>query len=432
MENCMDFRIFQRGEDGYARVSLTGDLPDTDRDVRAVEASVVREDDNLTILCRLKGTADGKHWKIDAAIPEGGLYRIDIAGPRGILKRYYHIGVGDVYVTCGQSNMTGYGRDNAYDPPVLGVHMLANSGKWAIAAHPLASPMDSIFAFPENDTGTSPALSFARRLKERLGVPIGIVPTAVGGTKLDRWAPDEIGDCAAEMFRRLELIGEFKGFLWYQGCSDAYENDAPSYYERFCRMIAAWRERYGHHPVLTVQLNRWMGLRGEDHSRWWGLVRDAQRRAGLELDDVVTVPSLDLPLTDGIHNSSGANVIIGERLANAACHYIYRRPDGQAVPNVMGAERIDDAHLFLRVTPGLDIRTLDNRAEGMAVEDETGLIECCEAIPDGDRLILTTARPYSLPAVFHYAWGNRSILFPARDFHDMPLLACYGVEIKDL
>jgi len=436
MTDIMDFQIVQREQDGYAWVSFGGSLAADPAEGQRILARAVREDDNLTIIHWTECSCDGQKWSVDLHLPEGGLYRLEACIQSGdpewseIIRRVYHVGVGDIYVTAGQSNMTGYGRDNAYDPPVLGVHALAADGKWCIAVHPLADAIGSIFGHPEKATGTSPALSFARRLKERLGVPIGILPAAVGGTSLSQWHPEQAGDCWKDMCRRLTYVGDFKGFIWCQGCSDANENDAPTYFERFCRMIELWRAAYGSKPMLIVQLNRWMGTKTGEQDIFWGIIRDAQRRAMLEIPDVFTVPSLDLPVTDGIHNSSGANVLIGERLANAALQYIYQRP-GQSVAFVLGAEAVDETHILVYVTPGHRVLAMDNRASGMNAEDADGLIKCMDAVPVPDGLLVNTERPYTLPARFHYAWRSHPPVFAVRDQCDMPLLACYGVEIRD-
>lgn len=367
-------------------------------------------------------------------IPEGGLYRLEASlqpGDSLWIDKFacvYHIGVGDIYVTAGQSNMTGYGRDAAYDPPCLGVHMYRNNGSWSIAAHPLADAIDGLYEYPENGTGTSPALSFARRLHDRLGVPIGIIPTAVGGTPLSEWNPEEKGGCYRAMEKRLRVVGAFKGFIWLQGCSDCTAECAGNYLERFSRMVSLWNEHFGAHPVLTVQLNRWMGNEDPMNDRYWGMIREAQRRAALEIPGVYVVSSLDLSVTDGIHNSSGANVTIGERLANAALAYLYDKP-GQRSVCILSAEAVDDTHVLLHLTPGHKVLAMDGRAMGMNVEDTDGLVDCIEAAPVPDGLLVSTTRPYRLPAQFHYAWRTHPPVFAARDFYDQPLLACYGIEI---
>ena len=435
MKDLMDFQIIQREADGYATVPFGGTLETDIPEETPIIARAVREDDNMVIVYWTQCRREGREWSIDFRLPEGGLYRLEACVQNGDpawcgrIKCVYHIGVGDIFVTTGQSNMTGYGRDNAYDPPVLGVHAFQNTGHWGIATHPLSDAIEGIFAYPENASGTSPVLSFARRLKERLGVPIGIVPTAVGGTPLSSWNPEQDGGCYRAMCERLDRIGAFKGFLWYQGCSDAIQKEAGDYLERFARMIALWREKYGDHPVLTVQLNRWTGGNNPDNDPWWGMIRDAQRRAGLELHDVYVVPSLDLPCTDGIHNSSGANVLIGERLANVALAGLYGKP-GQTVAAVVGAEQIDDTHVLVHITPGHHVTAMDGLATGMNVEDGEGLVECAEAQPVQDGLVVRTSRSYHLPAKFHHAWRAVPPVFVPVDYCGMPMLACYGVEIE--
>lgn len=436
-DELTDFRILQRDADGYARYTWSGilenDLPDNGS---YVAVRVVREDDSLNAIFWTPCRMSERCWSADLVIPEGGLYRFEAAVRNGLnlwldrIKCVYHVGVGDIYVTAGQSNMTGYGRDSAYDPPCLGVHALTNRGNWSIAAHPLSDALGSVFGCPENAAGTSPALSFARRLHDRLGVPVGILPAAVGGTPLAAWNPEEEGSCWREMCSRIDRTGSFKGFIWFQGCSDANQKDAAGYFGRFCRMTALWREKFGPHPVLTVQLNRWTGTPDGANDIFWGQIRDAQRRAALEAEDVYVVPSIDLPVTDGIHNSSGANVIIGERLANTALACVYGKP-GQTAAAVIGAEQTDESHLLLRLTPGRHVFAMDNRADGMNVEDRSGLTDCTEAVATEDGLLVTTARPYTLPAEFHYAWRTRPPVFPVRDFYDMPLLSCYGVKIGE-
>ncbi len=433
-----DFQIIQRAPDGCARFVWEGTLKaPLESSEHHVVARVVREEDNLCIIpwtvCQV---ADTLNWSVSLTVPEGGLYRFEASIQQGNnlwidkIKCVYHIGIGDIYVTVGQSNMTGYGRDSAYDPPCLGVHMFRNTGEWSIAAHPLADGIDSIYDYAENATGTSPALSFARRLHERLGVPIGIVPTAVGGTSLSEWDPTDEGGCFRAMEKRLDKTGAFKGFIWIQGCNDCNDEEAPTYFDRFAKMVSVWNERFGAHPIFTVQLNRSMAGRKQDNDRYWGMVRDAQRRAAAELDGVYVVPSIDLPTTDGIHNSSGANVIIGERLANVALTSIYGKP-GQTSVLVLSAEAVDDTHIKINLTPGHSVLAMDNIALGMNVEDSDGLIDCIEAAPIKDGLLVSTSRPYKLPARFHYAWRAHPPIFLARDFFDMPVLACYGIEINN-
>ena len=438
----MDFAIIQRDSDGYGRAVFSGQLPKEGPDNRVICARAVREEDNLALSnwleCEIN--PDKEEWSISLTLPEGGLYRLEAiqteknsSNPEwsSRIKTLYHIGVGDVWLATGQSNMTGYGRDSAYDPPMLGVHALGNDGKWCIASQPLADAVNGIYEFPENATGTSPALSFARTLSTRLNLPIGIIHTAVGGTPLSFWSPEEDGAGWKNTLRRFELVDKVKGIIWYQGCSDCSAELAPTYLARFQKAVSCWRRDLadGSLPVLTVQLNRWEAENKHDFDRFWGILRDAQRQAALNIDNVYMVPALDLPCSDGIHNTSGANVIIGGRLANTALQCVYGK-SGQTAALILRAERVDDTHLRLLLTEGHRVAPMDGFADGMNVEDENGMAECTAAAAGEDSLLVTVERPIGKNAVFHYAWRAKPPAFLPRDTHGMPLPACYGVKIE--
>lgn len=445
--NLQNYQIFQRNRGGYADVRYQGtaSVPEGG----AVYARVQRECDMMTIIpytpCDMKKNADGSTaWSVDLRVPEGGLYRFEAIGgsvnPQhewsDRIDCVYHIGVGDIFIMAGQSNMTGYGRDAAYDPPTLGVHAFTRRGTWDIAVHPLSDSLDNIYGYGEYTSASSPALSFARRLHENLGVPVGLIPAAVGGTMLTQWEPTGRADCYDKMMAMVRDAkgaqdGQgFRGMIWFQGCSDCIGEDGKTYFDRFETAVSHWREALGDFPIVTVQLNRWMSTGGDGpDDAAWGRVRDAQRRAALEIPGISVVPALDLPCTDGIHDSAGANVIIGERLAMTALACIYGKP-GQTAPSVLSAEAVDDNHIRVNVTPGHRVYAMDNIALGMDVEDDDGIIRCTTAEKTQDALIVTTEKPYHKPAHFHYAWRAQAPTFAVRDNGGMPLLACYGIEIK--
>ena len=441
MRQLSNYRILQRNADGYAHVELEGQIPDKISDCERVFCMACREDDNLIIFNWAKCRFENKIWSIGFDLPEGGLYRIEIvAGDSKTqpqfcrrIKVISHIGVGDIYIMAGQSNMSGYGRDSAYDPPELGVHLFANNGSWTVAAHPLSDPTDTIY--PENaedHSQTSPALSFARSLKRHLGIPIGLVPAALGGSPLSAWHPEENGYLYRSMKRRIDDIGDFKGFIWYQGCADCAPRYADRYLDRFKRMVRLWRDDLGkNHCFITVQLNQWAGgPRDLATDRCWGLVREAQRRAAKEIPGVYVVPSSDMALNDGIHNSSGSNVMIGERMANTALKNIYGK-NGQDAPDVVSVTRIDCSHIFVKYTTDTFIFPMDGLALGVNVEDEHGLIECTQTVCKGDGLLITTARPFVLPANFHSMWRCILPSFIPRSMNGLPVLSCYNVEISE-
>ena len=88
----------------------------------------------------------------------------------------------DLYLLIGQSNMAGRGV-LTYSNRVSadGIFKLDADGEWQAAEEPIHFDKPSI-------AGAGIAASFARAMADRRrGVPIGLIPCAVGGTSINRW-----------------------------------------------------------------------------------------------------------------------------------------------------------------------------------------------------------------------------------------------------
>ncbi|GHU77454.1 hypothetical protein AGMMS49992_25340 [Clostridia bacterium] len=442
-----DYQIFARNSRGVAQVPLAGTLPSDTPDNSVVFARWVREDDNL-VGPYVLAEQDGTNWYVDLTVPEGGLFRLEVRAVDGgtdngqalrekgagyiewspIIKLIRHIGVGELYLLTGQSNMAGYGRDAAYDPPALGIHLYGNDGRWSVASHPLNNSVGTIY--PENKElpcGTSPALAFGRMLLNRLNVPVGLVQASLGGSPLSAWHPLEDGILYRAMIRRLDAVGPVSGVIWYQGCSDTDEIHVPAYLDRFKKMVEYWRITLGDVPIATVQLNRWVGDPSRD--RYWGIIREAQRQAAKQIPAVSVIPSTDLPINDGIHNASPSNVAIGERMASAILATHYNLP-GALAPDVSRVVRIAPNQLAVEFEGDNFATPMDNVAFGMDVEDETGIMPCVRAELLDRRLILTTERNFANGAKFHALWRGLPPLASPRGSNGLPMLSVYNVPIE--
>ena len=120
----------------------------------------------------------------------------------------------DLYLLIGQSNMAG-----------RGVLTDSNrvSGEWQVAEEPIHFDKPTI-------AGAGLAASFARAMADRRkGVPIGLIPCAVGGTSINRWV--ESGDLWSNAVARTRIAlrsGTLKGILWHQGEGDCSASPASS------------------------------------------------------------------------------------------------------------------------------------------------------------------------------------------------------------
>jgi hypothetical protein len=167
-----------------------------------------------------------------------------------------------LFLLAGQSNMAGRGLAPSPLPPPFRPHprvlRLAASRRWAVAAPPLHADIDTHKA-----CGLGPAMPFAHRLlQEAAGdssLVLGLVPSAVGGTRIWMWARGEPLYEAAVARARAALGaggGTLGAVLWFQGESDTIElDDATAYGGRMERLVTDLRADLGIPDLLVIQVN---------------------------------------------------------------------------------------------------------------------------------------------------------------------------------
>lgn len=452
----MDWQIIQQ-VDEKADINLSGKWilegqEQQTNDLR-VFVRVVREDSGAVIVPWQPCEAIGSNkWEVTIRnVPAGGLYRIETClnqvdskvfewGIRGDM--IHHLGIGDVYVIAGQSNSAGYGKDPIHDPPEIGVHLLRNNGKWDLATHPMNDSTNTIHE--ENregaNPGHSPYLSFAKMLKRELGYPIGLIQASLGGSPLSAWNPEESGVLYKNMMNIINSQGgRIKGVLWYQGCADTVEGLCDTYLERFRSMVSHLRRdiKDPDLPILTVQLNRYVRPADKVADRCWGMIREAQRQAAKQIQNVFVVPSIDCTLSDAIHNSSASNLVLGERLARIALKYIYGRSIGFAdAPDLLEARKMDKNKILLIFNNIYNrLYTYECGVEDLpfVVEDEKGFVKI-KSYEQWDVYTITLILDRELEGKCHVHGAyeqNPKYIIPVDFASHLPMLSFYGVEVID-
>jgi hypothetical protein len=386
-------------------------------------------------------------WQIKiSGVPRGGLYRLETAlcidekpiewALRGDMV--HHWGVGDVWLIAGQSNAAGYGKSPASDGPQLGVHMFAASGAWRLASHPLGDSTGT--RFPLNrETGNSshsPFLAFGRQLMASLGYPIGLIPTALGGSPIARWTPPR-GDLYSNMLAYLEASGGgCRGVLWYQGESDTGAAQREKYPDAFRRLVSALRKklRTPTLPILTAQLNRYVGDPDQSpaHANWEAM-REIQRQLGRTIPGVFLIPTSDIGLSDGIHNNSSGNLVIGSRFARTALGGVYGHSVKFRAPDLHKIVRLSPTEIelhFENVDERLDFGVNSRRLWPFSVSDAAGPVEltACQ-VGTNSSLRLQLARPLNGRALITGAnTACPPIMLPIDTAGFWPILA-FQVEI---
>lgn len=214
-------------------------------------------------------------------IPAGGWYEIQVR-PRDSLEISEwafqpRVGVGEVFITAGQSNSGSWGR-----PPQMvasdKVSVLTN-GTWQIANDP--QPNFDTPAF-ESPRGGSPWPILGDLLVRDLKVPVGFLGCAFGGSNSDSWSP---GGLHYECLRRaLKIVGPngARAVLWHQGETDAGVTDLADGKRYFStlkdiisasRIDAAWTIPWG------IALATYLPEGSEENSNQ---IRTAQERLGKE------------------------------------------------------------------------------------------------------------------------------------------------------
>jgi len=309
---------------------------------------------------RRAGHARGGRFSVKLpGLPVGGPYRIALhCGAEGTVVE--GVRVGDVWLLAGQSNMQGYGDLATGLRRAPDVFALTMAGVWMPAEEPIHLLQESSDPVHTGETitaaqavvarrdallGAGPGLPFAAAMARRTGVPQGLIACAHGGSSLTQWDPalKQQGGRSlyGSMFKAWHRTGQpVAGLLWYQGESDANENDCERYTTRFVRFTRALRRDLTHArlPVLTVQLGRLMGG-GPAAVRAWNRIQEQQRLMPTVLDHCGVVPAVDLPLSDNIHLSGAAQQRIGLRLARLASRLVHKDRRESAPPAIASVQR---------------------------------------------------------------------------------------------
>lgn len=447
---------------GYAEIELAGRW-DFDQivviddnlfnEVQAV-AAVFDENDGSQVIPwqTVNINRDGTWSHTFEKVPAGGLYRIE-TGLRMKNMGYchdwdfrgdmiHHLGVGDLYVIAGQSNAVGYAKDPIYDPPEYGVHMFRSNGTWDLATHPFGDSTDSFH--DENtdlsNTGHSPFLTLGKKLKENVNYPIGLIPTALGGSAIRQWDTDQDGMLWKAMMRVIDRIGgKISGILWYQGCTDADRmGTAEAYLYTFTKVVEYTRKALNDPelPWFTVQLNHQMstGNLPEGHDRAWGMLREQQRKAALRIPGVYVTPCTDCTLSDGIHNKAAANMMLGQRMARMILKYKYGIETHCDAPDLYYIDRRDGGNSlglhFTNVEESMVARG-GNPNKIFMVEDDGGIVEISGMTMSGNVIELKMARQLMGRVFVSGLWQcSPEYAMPVESTTRMPFLSFYRKEVR--
>ena len=319
----MSYQIYQRNENDEAEIVIKGQT----EDATTVTVSINGENESVAVA--------GNKFEYTKTLSTG-LYDITVSSDKGEVAKYEKVGVGDVWVAAGQSNMTDMGAitdgflPETDDTINENMHIIyAEDCTWQQMTHPSGEGR-----FFKTGIRTSPVTSFAREISEKENVPIGIVQTSVGGTNIWQWIDGIKNDAnSGYLFNALKSCFDkmpsknIKGILWYQGCNDAInENYAYDYKNLQQKVFDTMRDFFDENaPIITTQLNdaNQDSNSSQGYYDAWSYLKDIQRQNESLYDNVYVVGTGELELGDTIHNNAASNVKIGAKWAKVAEAVVY-------------------------------------------------------------------------------------------------------------
>jgi sialate O-acetylesterase len=362
--------------------------------------------------------ADGK-WRVKLdPMPAGGPYVVTIKGNNTVtLEDVY---VGEVWQAAGQSNVDT--RLNFYSSladeisqanhPLLRYYTLRQPGQtttWEVVSPKTAGPLSALAYF------------FGKEIQEKTGVAVGLVVTAVGGTKISSWldpatlsAHPEVKDSdRGSMWNSwvAPVVGYgLRGTIWVQGEQNANGTDAPSYGERFKWLIHGWRAAWGQgdFPFFFGQLSNIHDAQTDPNNNSpVAAVREGQRQA-LALPGTAMSVNMDIGIANDWHFPNKPEA--GHRLALPARAKVYGETGLVHSGPFYASKSIagDKVTLsFDHVGSGLVARSAEP-LKGFAIAGASGSWVWADAIISGNTVVVSSPS-VPLPTRVRYAWGDNPV-----------------------
>lgn len=341
---------------------------------------------------RTRAGNDGK-WKLSVTTPAAG-GPFDITVSDGEPTTIKNVLIGEVWICSGQSNMEMPMKGFKGQPVEGAVSELLECKDdglrlFTVKRNACTQPVDTVSGQWKESNAESvrqfsaTAYYFGKSLRKSLGVPVGLIVTAWGGSACEAWMnKDWIKDewmtyfegmgkevsqadvdkrqqrCPSALYNGMlhPLVGlTMRGVIWYQGEENV--NRAGTYADQLSTMIRGWRAEWqqGDFPFYYCQIAPY------DYSliNWnynSALLREQQSMVERKVANARMAVLMDTGLKYGIHPRKKRQA--GERLAMLA------------LGNTYGMNRMPDYAMYKGITFSGDTAcvTFDNSREWVYFE----------------------------------------------------------------
>ncbi|MCX7818705.1 MAG: sialate O-acetylesterase [Kiritimatiellae bacterium] len=413
--------------------------------------------------------ADGAWRAVLPAMPSGGPHELSVTSGGGA-RTVRDVVVGEVWVCSGQSNMAMPVRDST------------DAEEAARAAFPLlrAFRSDAVpLPQPTNDMpgvwlrADSPAVTnwyatafyFGRRLHRELGVPVGLLMVAWGGTPVEAWMPRPLLQqlpAAAEFLtnsdayparypdllreweeRRTKLLAAgrsnelrqlrkpvppdrnpslaavqynsriapitqypIRGAIWYQGEANSHGTRALSYAELLSALIAQWRRDWDDEfPFGIVQLP---GFRAPspapvESNSTWAVMREQQLRVVRSVPRTGLAVTVDLGEADNVHPKRKTEV--GERLAAWALREVYGRREVMPCGPLYREMRTESGAIRVRFDYARGLHARGGEPAALAIAGTDRVWRAAMGRIEDEELVVSSPE-VPRPVAVRYGWAD--------------------------
>ena len=356
--------------------------------------------------------------------------------------------VGEVWICSGQSNMEWSVANSlnakaeiaAADHPMI--HLFNVPGHTTSDKPKEKCPGQWEVCSPQSVRGFSAVgYFFGRRLSQELKVPIGLIGSNWGGTRIEPWVSldgfrsvPELSKQAADVEKLWSEGGKvgsrtpsaiynamihplapyaMRGGIWYQGESNG--NEGISYHHKKTALINGWRKLFN--PDLAFYWVQLADFRTSNEKPeggdGWAKLREAQRKS-LDIDNTGMAVIHDIGNAKDIHPRNKQDV--GWRLSQWALHQNYGRDDLVPAGPLYKSQKIEDDTIrlsFDHVGKGLMV----GKKNGLepAQEDESGTLgrfaisgadkvwHWADAVIDGNTVVVS-CKEVTKPVAVRYGY----------------------------
>lgn len=368
---------------------------------------------------------------------------------------------GEVWLCSGQSNMRWTVAKSANAEEEIAAADHPEIRLFLVDLNPASAPSGNlpgkwVVCSPETVGDFSGAgYFFGRDLHKALGIPVGLICSAVGGTPIQAWTPLEAMEAhpatthlqdnfvayyeqppeKRRKARGTSIYGAknehapahlyngmihpliplaLRGIAWCQGEANSKPGggawDGPEVYRaHFPMMIEAWRKAWAdpNLPFFYVELASYRDPQktpvSAEEEHHWGPIREAQAVA-LDLPNVFPVSTIDLGEAGDIHYKN--KQMVGQRLSRAALGAVYDKAEAPSLSPRHASHAVEGNKIRIRLHDADGLKTDDGKPPAsFAIRGADTDWRWAETAIDGTD-ILAWHPDITAPVAVRHAWAS--------------------------